>query len=54
MKEIDVRKLREKRGQTVDQFAVELGFAPFTVRRWEKGTHQPSPIARKLLEEISK
>ena len=46
-----IKELREKLGLTQDQFAVQLGVAPYTIRRWEKGT-KPSPMARQLLEQL--
>ena len=54
VKEIDVKKLREKLGLTQDEFAVKLGVAPFTIRRWESGKTKPSRMAQRLLEEINK
>jgi len=49
---IDVKKLRKKLGFTQDEFAVRLGVAPFTVRRWESGKTKPSRMAQKLLAEF--
>jgi len=53
-KEIDVKKMRQRLGLTQDEFAVKLGVAPFTVRRWESGKTKPSRMAQKLLLEIAK
>jgi len=52
LKEMDIKKFREKLGLTQDEFAVKLGVAPFTVRRWESGKTKPSRMAQKLLTEI--
>lgn len=49
---IDVKVLRQNLGLTQAEFAVKLGVAEFTVRRWEKGITKPSPMAKKLLKEI--
>ncbi len=54
MKEIDVKKLREKLGLNQAEFAVKLGVAEYTVRRWESGKTKPSRMAQRLLEEIGK
>ncbi len=51
---MDIKRLRKKLGLSQDAFAVKLGVAPMTVRRWESGTTKPSRMAQKLLEEISK
>ena len=51
-KGIDVKELRKQLGLTQDEFAVKLGVAPYTVRRWESGKTQPSRMAKRLLMEI--
>ena len=48
----EVKELRKRLGLTQDEFAVQLGVAPFTVRRWESGKTKPSRMAQKLLKEI--
>jgi len=53
-KEIDVKKFRQKLGLTQDEFAVKLGVAPFTVRRWESGKTKPSRMAQMLLRELKR
>ena len=50
----EVKELRQKLGLTQAEFAVKLGVAEYTVRRWECGASKPSRMARKLLEEIVK
>jgi len=52
LKEIDVKKMRQRLGLTQDEFAVKLGVAPFTVRRWEAGATSPSRLARKAIEGV--
>lgn len=49
---MDVKKIRKRLGLTQDQFAVRLGVAPYTVRRWESGKTKPSRMAERLLEEF--
>ena len=51
-KETDVKKMRQRLGLTQDEFAVKLGVAPYTVRRWESGKTQPSRMAKRLLKII--
>jgi transcriptional regulator with XRE-family HTH domain len=36
-----LRELRENRGWTVRDMALQLGVAPSAVSRWESGTHSP-------------
>ena len=50
--ESDVRKLRKKLGLNQAEFAVKLGVAEFTVRRWESGGTKPSPMAQRLIKEL--
>ena len=52
--EITIRELRKKLGLTQEGFALKLGVAPMTVRRWEAGKTHPLPMARKLIDEIAK
>ena len=49
-----IKRLRKKLGLSQDAFAVKLGVAPYTVRRWESGKNEPSPMANKLIEMIEK
>jgi DNA-binding transcriptional regulator YiaG len=48
-----VRAVRELIGATQEAFAQLLGVSPRTIRSWEQGLHQPSPIARRFLDEIA-
>ena len=48
-----VRAVRELIGANQDVFAQLLAVSPTTVRSWEQGLRQPSPIARRFLEEIA-
>jgi len=52
MKDINIKKLREKLGLTQAEFAVSLGVAEYTVRRWESGAASPSRLARRAIEEV--
>jgi len=47
----EIKKLRKKLGLTQDQFAVKLGVAPFTIRRWERGENVGN-IAKRLFLEL--
>ena len=53
-KKVDVRKIRLRMDLTLAEFAVKLGVAEYTVRRWESGKTAPSRMARKLIEEVEK
>jgi len=47
-----VRALRELIGASQEVFAQLLAVSPMTIRSWEQGSRQPSPIARRFLDEI--
>jgi putative transcriptional regulator len=49
---IRVRAVRERIGASQEVFAQLLAVSPMTVRSWEQGLRQPSPIARRFLDEI--
>ena len=51
---MNVKELRKKLGLNQDQFAVKLGVAPYTVRRWESGQSKPSPMALEKLNLLAK
>jgi putative transcriptional regulator len=48
-----VRTVRELIGASQEVFAQLLAVSPMTVRSWEQGLRQPSPIARRFLDEIA-
>lgn len=48
-----VRAIREQLGASQEVFAQLLAVSPMTVRSWEQGLRQPSPIARRFLDEIA-
>jgi putative transcriptional regulator len=48
-----VRAIRELIGASQEVFAQLLAVSPMTVRSWEQGLRQPSPIARRFLDEIA-
>ncbi|MBL7125153.1 MAG: helix-turn-helix domain-containing protein [Dehalococcoidales bacterium] len=50
---MNVKELRERLGLSQDKFAALLGVAPYTVRRWESGKSQPSPLALKQLSQLT-
>jgi len=47
-----VRAVRELIGASQEVFAQLLAVSPMTLRSWEQGLRQPSPIARRFLDEI--
>ena len=52
--EVDVRKVRLKRGLSQAQFATKFGFPPATLRNWEQGRSHPDAPTRVLLAVIAK
>jgi putative transcriptional regulator len=48
-----VRAVRELIGASQEVFAQLLAVSPMTIRSWEQGLRQPSPIARRFLDEIA-
>jgi putative transcriptional regulator len=48
-----IKELRFRLGMTQEQFAMELGVTISTIQRWESETSQPSPMALKLIRELS-
>jgi len=49
-----IRELRRKLGLSQEGLARKLGVSVLTVRRWEKGSSKPSPLALTKLEEVIK
>jgi putative transcriptional regulator len=47
-----VRAVRDLIGASQEVFAQLLAVSPMTIRSWEQGSRQPSPIARRFLDEI--
>jgi putative transcriptional regulator len=47
-----VRAVRKLIGASQEVFAQLLAVSPMTIRSWEQGSRQPSPIARRFLDEI--
>ena len=50
---VDVRAIRNRRGQTQAVFARTYGFSAAAVRDWEQGRRQPERAARILLAMIA-
>ncbi len=50
----DVQFLRKTLGWSQERLARELGVSFSTVSRWERGEGEPSPMAERLLEELSR
>jgi len=49
-----IRALRHKLGLSQEGLARKIGVSVLTVRRWEKGSFSPSPLARAKIERIAK
>ncbi len=47
-----IRRLRQQMGLTQEKLAAQLGVSFSTLNRWENGHTQPSPLARKRLEQL--
>lgn len=52
MHNYEIKELRERLGLTQQAFAVKLGVAIYTVRRWETGVNNPSPMALTNLRNL--
>lgn len=50
--ELNVKKLRTRSGLSQSKFAVLLGVSVASLRRWEAGDANPSPMAIQRIEEI--
>lgn len=48
-----VRRTRQRLGASQAVFARLLAVSPVLVRAWEHGIRRPSPLARRLLDEIN-
>lgn len=48
---LDFAQLREKTGLSVEQVAIETGYSPRTVYRWEKGQQRPREAVVKFLQQ---
>jgi len=49
-----IKELRHKLGLSQEGLARKLGVSVITVRRWEKGSFKPSPLALLRIEELIK
>lgn len=49
-----IRELRRQLGLSQEAFARRIGVSVLTVRRWEKGSSKPSPLALAKIEEVIK
>jgi len=49
-----IKELRLKLGLSQEGLARKLGVSVLTVRRWEKGSFKPSPLALLRIEELIK
>jgi DNA-binding transcriptional regulator YiaG len=54
MSEESIKELRRKLGLSQEGLARKLGVSVITVRRWEKGTFKPSPLALLRIKELTK
>mgnify|MGYP006285794497 CR=1 FL=1 len=46
------KELRRRLNLSQEKFAARLGVSFQTINRWENGKTEPSPLARKQLEDI--
>ncbi len=53
-KPIDVKQLRERLGETQEQFAARFRISLDVLRNWEQHRNTPDPIARNVLEMIDR
>ncbi len=51
---VSVRSLRARLGWSQERLGRELGVSLSTISRWERGEGEPSPMAEKLLRELSR
>ena len=49
-----IKGLRARFGLTQEQFAAKVGVTFSTVNRWENGRGEPSPLAMRRIEELSR
>ena len=55
LKPAEIQQLREKRmDMTQEQFAATFHLSPWTLRKWEQGTHTPTGAAAVLLWLLTK
>jgi DNA-binding transcriptional regulator YiaG len=54
MNKESIKELRRKLGLSQEGLARKLGVSVITVRRWEKGTFKPSPLALLRIDELTK
>lgn len=50
----EIRQLRQRYGETQQEFAVRLGVVVRTVAGWEAGTASPSKMAMRALSEAKR
>lgn len=50
----NIKQLREKLDWSQEGLARELSVSVNTIRRWEKGTNEPSTLAKKALLDLLK
>ena len=49
---MNIKELRLSLGLSQKKFGARIGVDKLTVRRWEKGKHLPSPMARRAIKEV--
>lgn len=52
MKRVDIQKLRESTGFSLNRLAREVGVGRRTIMRWLNGDVEPSPLAREQLKRF--
>ena len=49
---MDIKKIRKELKLTQVEFAKGLQMSVMSIRRWESGAFQPSPLAKKAIEIV--
>lgn len=52
MKRVDIQRLRESSGLSLNKLARELGVGRRTIMRWLNGSVEPSPLATEQLKRL--
>ena len=54
VKQINVKKIRERLGLSQHRFSMMFGFSMRTIQEWEQGRREPSGAVKNFLKVISK
>jgi len=53
MTNVEIRALRDRLGETRKQFGERFGRAARTVEQWEQGWRTPTPLVKRLMQELA-